>query len=120
MISCKGLGTHQQVLLLTLTVLIGGVQHLEGRHQCGGVGCGGTQHKHGFEKNYRQLCGGRLPHPAESECVCAAVLLCDGKIQISIFALFGFIVQFCMYTILAPYCPLTRRIYEKNDELCVK
>lgn len=84
MISCKGLGTHQQVLLLTLTVLIGGVQHLEGRHQCGGVGCGGTQHKHGFEKNYRQLCGGRLPHPAESECVCAAVLLCDGKIQISI------------------------------------
>lgn len=55
MISCKGLGTHQQVLLLTLTVLIGGVQHLEGRHQCGGAGCGGTQHKHRFEKNYRTL-----------------------------------------------------------------
>lgn len=31
MISCKGLGTHQQVLFLTLTVLIGGVQHLEGQ-----------------------------------------------------------------------------------------
>lgn len=30
MISCKGLGTHQQVLFLTFTVLIGGVQHLEG------------------------------------------------------------------------------------------
>lgn len=42
MIPCKGLGTHQQVLLLILTVLIGGVEHLEGQHQCGGAACGGT------------------------------------------------------------------------------
>lgn len=38
----------------------------------------------GYEKNYRQVCRGRLPHPAKSECMCAAVLLCDGKIHISI------------------------------------
>lgn len=32
----------------------------------------------------RQLCRDRLPHPAKLECTCAAVLLCDGKIQVSI------------------------------------
>lgn len=32
----------------------------------------------------RQLCRGRLPHTVKLECMCAAALLCDGKIQIGI------------------------------------
>lgn len=48
MILWKGLRTHQQVLLLSLTVLCGAVQHLEGWNKC--AGCGGSQHK--YERAY--------------------------------------------------------------------
>lgn len=51
--------------------------------------------------------------------VCRSVAV-SWKYSHKYFVLFGFSVQFCVNMILGLYCPLTLKIYEKNDERFVK